>query len=415
MHKLSQGPNLKKNQEENGDFSAKLAAASTVKLNANAQEFVPRFKREESTKDEDVVDSNENEQRIKTNLSLPWKGFPKKSERSTRSAQVVLLNDVDYMILPCVKRTKMPREQKLIGDVAKNSGPKGNVPTTSSNVISNTDVEEKRREQERKVALEALKLSEQRRLRGSLIAPMEENENSHKAQPVIHLSRSPIRFTPEERIKVDRLRVAKRERIERILREMTNEKQEQLKKQQTQQQKKIRYDDNVQKTASTKDQDPEKKVEVATVTKKRYIPTTKEWDEQCRAKYMAKKDAEKQDGSSKEGPAKPPLVNPNLVNITPSGVIRLGDLRATSTPRYCPPSELLNAEKRRGNLTHFRPLANWTTRRSPLTPMKNLINQKGKVVERYSIEQLLDLEPQPGDLEKPSLDDNVYNLGLLCE
>jgi len=76
------------------------------------------------------------------------------------------------MILPCVKRTKKPREQKLIGDVAKNNAPNGNVPTTS-NVISNTD-EEKRRE----VALEALKLSEQRRLRGSLIAPIEENENS---------------------------------------------------------------------------------------------------------------------------------------------------------------------------------------------------------------------------------------------
>jgi len=313
------------------------------------------------------------------------------------------------MILPCVKRTKKPREQKLIGDVAKNNAPNGNVPTTS-NVISNTD-EEKRRE----VALEALKLSEQRRLRGSLIAPIEENENSHKAQPVIHLSRSPIRFTPEERIKVDRLRVAKRERIERILREMTNEKQEQLKKQQLQQQKKIRYDDKVQKTPSTKDQESEKKIEVTPVTKKRYIPTTKEWDEQCRAKYMAKKDAEKQDGSSKDGPAKPPLVNPNLVNITPSGVIRLGDLRATSSPRYCPPSELLEAEKRRGNLTHFRPLANWTTRRSPLIPLKILVNQKGKVVERYSIEQLLDLEPQPGDLEKPSLDENVYNLGLLCE
>jgi len=80
MHKLSQGANLEKNQEENGDFSGKLAAASTVKLNVNAQEFVPRFKRVESTEDEAVVDLNENEQ-IRTNLSLPWKGFPKKYER----------------------------------------------------------------------------------------------------------------------------------------------------------------------------------------------------------------------------------------------------------------------------------------------------------------------------------------------
>ncbi|XP_016963252.1 uncharacterized protein LOC108033438 [Drosophila biarmipes] len=412
MPKLIQGPSLEKNREENGGLSGQLAVTSTVKLNVNAQEFIPRFKREETSKDKAAVPLDEDEQKVKSNLTLPWKGFPKKAEKSTRSAQVVLLNDVDYMILPCVKRSKKPREQQLIVDVAKNTGPNGNAPTTSTKVTSNTDAVENRREQERKVALEALKLSEQRRLRGPFVPPTQENESSNRAQPVIHLSRSPIRFTPEERVKVDRLRIAKRERIERILREMTNEKQEQLKQQQMQQQKRIRYDDNVRKTPSSMDQESEKKVEGATVNKKRYIPTTKEWDEQCRAKYMAKLDAEKQ---TPDASPKPPLVNPNVVNITPSGVIRLGDFRATSTPRYCPPSELLEAEKRRGNLTHFRPLAHWTIRQSPLLPLKNLINQKGKIVERYSIEQLLELEPQPGELEKPALDEDLHNLGFLCD
>ncbi|XP_017006927.3 uncharacterized protein [Drosophila takahashii] len=436
MHHLIQEPQLKEIHVETADITGKLACASTVKLNANAQEFVPLYKRAESTKDEAMVDRNdmkktvEDEQKLKSNLTLPWKGFPKKSEKSARSAQVVLLNDVDYMILPCIKRAKKPKEEKLLVDLPPHTGPKEMAPTTSSNVIPSTsslaekpfDVEEKRREHERNVALEALKLSEQRRLRGPLIPPIQGVENSDKVQPVIHLSRSPIRFTPDERVKVDRLRAAKRERIERILREMINEKQEQLKLEQSQQQKKSRYDENEQKPSIAIEQEPVKKVEVAEVVpKKRYIPTTKEWDEQCRAKYFAKMGAEKKNQgltslpSHIQTPTKPPLVNSNVVNITASGIIRLGDLRATTKPRYCPPAELLAAEKRRGNLTHFRPLANWNIRRNPLAPLKESINQKGHIVQRYSIEKLLELEPQPEELENPSLDEALCNLGFLCD
>ncbi|KAH8366504.1 hypothetical protein KR084_012446 [Drosophila pseudotakahashii] len=422
MHHLIQGPQIKETHLENEGFTGKLACASTVKLNANAQEFVPRYKRAESSKDEAVVDCNEmktaveNEQKIKSNLTLPWKGFPKKSEK-------FLLNDVDYMILPCIKRSKKPKEEKLLVDLVPHTGTKEMAPSSASNVIPNTsslaekpyDAEEKRREHERKVALEALKLSEQRRMREPLVPPIQGLENSNDAQPVIHLSRSPIRFTPEERVKVDRLRVAKRERIERILREMTNEKQEQLKLQQVQQQKKIRYEANEQKPSIAIEQEPAKKVEVAEVVpKKRYIPTTKEWDEQCRAKYLARMSAEKNKQSGLTPPT-PPLTNSNVVNITASGIIRLGDLRATAKPRYCPPAELLAAEKRRGNLTHFRPLANWNIRRNPLAPFREPINQKGHIVQRYSIEKLLELEPQPEELKNPSFNEALYSLGFLCD
>ncbi|XP_016976074.2 uncharacterized protein LOC108042358 [Drosophila rhopaloa] len=448
---------LKKSQGENEGNAGEQTSASTVKLNANAQEFVPRFIREESTKDEAEVGSNEikktfealDEHKTKTNLMLPWKGFPKKAEKSSRSAQVVLLNDIDYMILPSIKRTKKSKDEKLIADMVQHSKPNENLPTTSSNILPDHptvkqmyDAQEKRREHERNVAVEALKLVEQRRMRAPLVSPTPANENLNNVQPVINLSRSPIKFSPEERIRVDRLRIAKRERIERVLREMTNEKQEQLDQlepQQLQQQKKIRYEPiernrhiSIQRESEKEEHKmtsydpnntnryisipkaPEKKEEVALVVKKRYIPTTKEWDEQCRAKQMAKMEAEKQDSNPLPTSSQALSVNPNVVKITSSGVIRLGDLRATVKPRYCPPDELLETEKRKGNLTHFLPLANWTSRQNPQTSLKILTNQKGEIVKRYSIEQLLEFEPQPEELENPTLDEAILRLGFLC-
>ncbi|XP_039483664.1 uncharacterized protein LOC120446658 [Drosophila santomea] len=430
MFNWIQGPHFNECQSENDGNTGKLACEGTVKLNANAQEFVPRFKREDSPKHDAVVgncDINNEGQKKKTNLMLPWKGFPNKSEKPSRGPQVVLLKDADYVVLPSSKRWKKPTEDKLYVE---------NVPTSSSKVYSNApapagnrfDNEEKRREHERKVALEALKLTEQRRMRDPVITPMEGNENSKDVRPIINLSRSPIRFTPEERIRVTRLKAAKKERIERILREMTNAKQTQLEEQELQQDK-ISFDNESEEPIKPKEphDHSEKKEEVPVVTKKRYIPTTKEWDEQCRAKHLAKVEAQKQNPmgvqeaspalSSSESPvsSKQPLIKANVVNITPWGVIRLGDLRATTQPRYCPPAELLDAEKRRGNLTHSRPLPNWTIRRSPQVPLKTLLNQRGKIVQRYSIDQLLVLEPQPEELEEPRVDEALLGLGFLCD
>ncbi|EDX05288.1 GD21884 [Drosophila simulans] len=234
MYNHIKGLHIDEYQGENEDNTRKLACEGTVKLNANAQEFVPRFKREQPAK-EDAIVGNSNigntindVQKPKTNLMLPWKGFPNKPQKPSRSPQVVLLNDVDYIVVPSTKRLKKPIDQLLVE----------NVPTAPSKVHSNDpapaanriDHEERRREHERKVAVEALKLAEQRRMRDPVIAPTEVNENSKNVRPIINISRSPIKFTPEERIKVDRLRAAKRERIERILREMTNSKQAQVKK-----------------------------------------------------------------------------------------------------------------------------------------------------------------------------------------
>ncbi|XP_017134082.1 serine/threonine-protein phosphatase 4 regulatory subunit 2 [Drosophila elegans] len=417
---------IKEIQVENENKSGKLAVTSTVKLNVNAQEFVPRFKTEESSKDEAEVVTNEikktfetlDEQNTNTNLMLPWKGFPKKAETSTRNTRIVWFNDADYIIRPCAKRTKKSKDEKPLVDMVEHPDPKETLPSTSTN--SNKNAEEKRREKERKVAVEALKLAEQRRMRAPLVPSTPANENCNDGQPVVHLSRSPIRFSPEERIRVDSLRAAKRERIERVLREMTNEKQEQLDKleklEKLEQQEKLQQEKQISHDPMNHvpiQKETEKKEAVALVRKNRYIPTTKEWDERCRAKQMAKMEAEKKD-SKDSSSSKANSVNPSLVEITSSGVIRLGDLRAVAKPRYCPPGELMETEKRKGNLTHFRPLSNWTSRQNPHTTLNTISNHKGKIVQRYSIEQLLEFEPQPGDLTKPILDEAVYHLGFLC-
>ncbi|EDV54871.2 uncharacterized protein Dere_GG21759 [Drosophila erecta] len=432
MYNWIQGLHNNERQGENEGNTGKLAFEGTVKLNANAQEFVPRFKREDSSKPDAVVgNSNINNmlndgQKIKTKLMLPWKGFPNRSEK----------RDVEYKVLPRSKRLKWPIEDKLHveNDSTSSTNANSNAPATAP-AGSRLYFEEKRREHERKVAVEALKLAEQRRMRDPLIAPMKGSGNSKDVQPIIHLSRSPVRFTPEERIGVTRLRAAKRERIERILREMTNGKQAALKEQELQEDKTCvdaeskepNKAPNKEPNKEPNDQQSEKKEEAPVVTKKRYIPTTKEWDEQCRARQLAKMEAQKQNqvGVQDASPAlsssesavssKQPLIKSNVVNISPSGVIRLGDARGTTQPRYCPPAKLLDAEKRRGNLTHFRPLSNWPIRRSLQVPFKIQLNQRGKIVQRYTIDQLLLLEPQPEDLEKPQVDEALLGLGFLCD
>ncbi|KAH8246334.1 hypothetical protein KR038_000759, partial [Drosophila bunnanda] len=369
--------------------SVNLAGTSTVKLNANAQEFVPQLKKKQQlatnganldiqtikTEAEAVVD-----RKPKCKLTLPWKGFPRKMDKAAGSTQIILLNDVDYMIVPRTKSAKKSKDEAPLDGKEKPSVPKVEKPPKENIPINPTaarllEIEEKRREKERKVAVEALKLVEQRRMRGALLPTAQNSENVEAPgrQPIVHLSRSPIRYTPEEKIKVDRLRAAKKERIEKVLKEMHNEKVEQEKLKKLQQTK-------VPLAALTEN----KAVVPAT---RRYIPTTKEWDEQCRAKHQANQKA-------------------NAVKIRSSEIMKRVDPKVTDIPRYRPPSQLLMGEKRKGNLTHSLPLPNWTPRRLPqnLPPLKN---RMGRVIKRYSIEQLLLLEPQPEELQKPDLKEGL--------
>lgn len=87
MYNNIKGLHINEYQRENGDNTRKLACEDTVKLNANAQEFVPRYKREQPAKDDAIVgnsnmsNTNNDDQKPKSNLMLPWKGFPNKSQK----------------------------------------------------------------------------------------------------------------------------------------------------------------------------------------------------------------------------------------------------------------------------------------------------------------------------------------------
>ncbi|XP_020809221.1 uncharacterized protein LOC110184917 [Drosophila serrata] len=295
---------------------------------------------------------------------------------------------MDYMIVPRVKNAKKHKEETPLAGKEKppvtkaEKPPKENVPLNATSAKF-MEIEEKRREKERKIAVEALKLVEQRRMRGALLPSAQncENREAPATQPIVHLSRSPIRYTPEERIKVDRLRAAKKERIEKVLKEMDNEKMEK---------------ENMKKLQQNKlSNAPPMENKSMTAAPRRYIPTTKEWDEQCRAKHLANP-------------------KPNAIKIRSTEFIKRVDPKTQDIPRYRPPSQLLLAEKRKGNLTHSLPIPNWTPRRlnQSLPPLKN---RMGKLIQRYSIEQLLLLEPQPEELEKPNLDEGLRRLHIVWE
>jgi len=271
---------------------------------------------------------------------------------------------------------------------------------------------QRRVEQERKVALEALKLVEQRRMRDPLVpSPNQANENSEKTQPVVHLYRSPIRFSPEERLKVDNWRIAKRDRIEKVILEMDNEKKEQQQLQ-LQREKRILAPNrqiNVQKKPEMEKETKEK--EVAT---KRYIPTAKEWSELRRAKHLAKMEVDKE--NVKPAKTKPPVTKANENNGMPLKSSKEGDPGPSPPkPLYIPPGKLLEGEKRRGNRTHFQLSRKFSNRRSSNGPITIVLDLNGKIVQRYSIEELLQFEPQPEDLEKPHFDENFKRFGFLCD
>nr|XP_017107020.2 serine/threonine-protein phosphatase 4 regulatory subunit 2 [Drosophila bipectinata] len=418
-------PHIVKGNSVGDEPESGVSGGAAVQLNVNAQEFIPRCKVEHSQTvtdegiDADLVSSKCNEPKLKTKLTLPWKGFPKKSEKASRTAQVVLLNDVDYMIVPRIKRVKKTKDEtKVVSAEAKPTEGKAKLAKNDETTPSEADLQnalvaekrveadEKRRQQERKVALEALKLVEQRRLRGPLVGSGENTEESEKANLIIHLSRSPVQFSPEERIRVDRLRIAKKERIERVLREMKTE----LEAPQVAQVPKQKKSPSPPKTSSR--------------VRKRYIPTTKEWDEKCREKLLATIDAADHCTDPEDKNWKPnlaharmvePLVSSTSYNIMPTQVIKLEDAKAAASPRFCPPARVLQGEQRKGNLTYSRHTPPRSPRSAPQGPMKTIFNKSGKIIQRYTIDQLLKFEPQPGQLEKPNFLESATRLGFLCD
>lgn len=294
------------------------------------------------------------------------------------------------MIVPCQKNARKPQDgaPPHMPHAAGEGLPYSEPTVAEKRFLAEKKrfaAEEKRREQERKVALEALKLVEQRRTRGPLVPNMHSDDCSEPPQQIVHLSRSPVRYTPKERVRVEALRTAKMERIEKILREMSQEKrdaQEQMK------------DSSASASAlSTSTTTPSSSPPKPAA--KRYIPTVKEWDEQRRAKQQAKREAKKAPGQTQQMPAE-----------SGAPVAKRQD-----APRYLPPGQCLPGERRRGNLTHWKRLPVWTLH-VPQKPLP-LTGPDGKVIVRYTVEELLQLEPQPEDLEIPDFDERAFRLGFL--
>ncbi|XP_016962779.1 uncharacterized protein LOC108033094 [Drosophila biarmipes] len=439
-------------EEDYEDITSELPRpSSVVKLCANAPEFVPRLRKQAPNQSEDKVDltelkkmfealdegkksPKEEEYENKVDLTelkkmfealdeprssksiktLPWKGFPKRVDGNPRGAQVILLNDLDYMIVPRNKSNRKWLGEKLFNpaEFKDNSEPETAFPTSSTSYLPAPDdrdekAHQRRVEQDRKVALEALKLVEQRRMRDPLVPPPNQaKDSSEKPQPVVHLSRSPIGFTPEERLKVDRLRIAKRERIEKALLEMEKEKKEQQRLQ-LQQEKRV-LAPNLQSSVQKKPDKEKKEAEVAT---KRFIPTAKEWAELRRAKQLAKLEADKENVK----PAKPKTALKANETDLPSKSTRKDDPGSSPAKLVSsPPEKLLEGEKRRGNLTHFKSYRRFSFRRSSKADTTIVLEESAKVVQRYSMEELLQLEPQPEDLENPNIDESFRRFGFLC-
>lgn len=335
--------------------------------------------------------------------------------------------------------------------------------------------DEKRLEQERKVALEALKLVEQRRVRESL---------DEKPQIIVHLTRSPVDFTPEERERVDRLRLIKREHIERVLREMRHElkmKQHKVAPAPTS----CRYI-SLQRAVKPATEPAQQTLTAAAATvvapelvgaaaggelgsaadvpPRRYIPTVKQWDERCRAKAygevagankennMTTKSQSKLDDNMASEPQQQQQQQPgqsvqfmqqqramvpsSLGNIMPK-LQAAADLpckdRKLFVPRYWPPTPMVAAgEIRRGNLTHARNISRAFANCGLLpTPMLEgepnpcpyfgdreavfHVPHAAKPVKRYTIEELLQWEPQPHELQKPDFNEAFYKLGFMCQ
>lgn len=254
-----------------------------------------------------------------------------------------------------------------------------------------------RLEQERKVALEAAKLTEQKGMGDPSSVPGNDS-NDNEAQPVVHLSRSPIKYSMDERTGVNRMRATKKKQIERALFSensmQLDQEQMQLAVEEDENQKADgpvaalthkryipthkEWEEQRRLKAENSQTTVDQMTPATTMTAKRYIPTTKEWDEQRRFKLKAKMETKK--------------------NAT----------SANSTNE-------LGAEKRKGNVTHYGANIDWTNLTRTNNNFQKMASQpmpiegeqkdrqvkKGNVI-RYTIDELLKLEPQPDDLDVPA-------------
>ncbi|XP_064537297.1 titin [Drosophila montana] len=437
--------------------AAAEAAAEAAKLNVNASVFVPRSK-DASVEAEDVrlgelkrhFEALDVRKPAQPKLMLPWKGFPKPIP-ADRPSKAPSAQSKDLRVAVIGDETKSESRLKRAQPDKESSSPPASrkKPVKERSVIKSAVPDEKRREQERKVALEALKLVEQRRMRETLDQP----------QIIVHLTRSPVDFTPEERVRVNRLRIIKREHIESVLREMRDELE--LKQQKADGvQPSSRYI-CLQRAAKPDTQatpQPEQQQQQlqqppppppASSTPKRYIPTVKQWDERCKAKANeAAAGANKENNNMAGGRTLIKLEENAPSQRGAMGPFSQGNIMHTATavgqskpqqqqggakdrelfvPRYWPPAPLVaRGERRRGNLTHARNItrafANCGLLPTPspaweATAKEDYEMPEGakKSVKRYGMEELLQLEPQPHELEKPHIAEALQKLGFICE
>ncbi|XP_062141777.1 golgin subfamily A member 6-like protein 22 [Drosophila sulfurigaster albostrigata] len=431
-------------------------------LNVNASEFVPRTK-----EDNDLHPVERKSTQPK--LLLPWKGFPKQP-RAERPAQ---------QTLPAIDKETLPLNAEFVGKK----------PPREKIEVEETPADVKRREQERKVALEALKLVEQRRQRE------QQQLEEKKPEVLVHLTREAVNFTAEERVRVDKLRAIKKEQIERILNEMRQELEQKLDRQLQQQQldQKLPSQKPVEKPPKTQQQrgtagryvalqravkQPEEKaqpeltielktgpmielkstlqigqtielkagqqLEISTENKsepaRRYIPTVKQWDERCKARavsankenYTMRKPLGKSDENMLMQRAMAPSTLGNIMQASKEikeTLPKASKDQGLFVPRYWPPApKVASGEKRRGNLTHARNIsrafANCGLLPTPTIPGVTLAPDLAEKfeyiaakssVKRYDIKRLLELEPQPEQLEIPFIRINIRQLGFLCD
>ncbi|XP_017155425.1 uncharacterized protein LOC108164289 [Drosophila miranda] len=470
----------------------KSVAGGGAPLNANARVFVPRSVATKAQEVDAPMDLNElkrhfelkDEKRKKTVLVLPWHGFPKRPEKSANPSHVTLMANEDhaYEIKLGGKRAR------LANACAEEKRLKTNQKSAEDGLSLPVDLT---LEEKRKVALEALKLMEQRRLRDPSFGPFKKTE----AEGVIrHISRSPVRFTTDERERVSKMRVDKKERIEKVLMEMLQKKkplklypekwqkearvQEDGEQQtcqvqkpskanhekqskpavevpQEQQQGKPPQQRMIQKryfglqrattinAQAETELEPQPQVqneppaEAKQQPPRRYIPTTKEWDEKCRTRELERERASNKENEKSKSSQKPsvtankpvlwradtsrPLTVSNSAKDSPEVIKLENPTLAPVIPRYVPPipvadpaylalTPLLHSEKRRGNLTYAQALL-----KRPPGKVDGSTNPPLNNVVRYSVKELLMLEPQPDQLLAPILPGTSKGLGCLLE
>jgi len=269
------------------------------------------------------------------------------------------------------------------------------------------------------------------------------------------------------------LRVKKKQHIDRVLREM--QKEVESKSQKTEPIKSIGRYIGLQRAVKKDPEidtntEPETKMQTKLKMKaetemesnlgksgkqppRRYIPTVKQWDELCRAKANTAA-ANKENTMAGKNPTRlqpdenatiqRAMVSSSLGNIMPTtnnnmsnnnkcdsnnGQYQNKD-RELFKPRYRPPAPLVaRSEKRRGNLTHVRnisrafPNCGLLPTPSPFgdenpndfTEQFFELPISNKSVKRYEMKELLDLEPQPQELVKPTFHQDLLMLGFLLD